>query len=51
MVEKGYTESMKIEGGSARPLRKETDEKTQRPVSETKTVKGDGGRGSFKDKC
>lgn len=50
-VEKGYTEQMKIDGGTARPLRKETDLKTQRPVAETKKVKGDGGRGSFKDKC
>ncbi len=50
-VEKGYIEKSTIEGGSARKLRKETDEKTQRPVSTTKSVKGDGGRGTFKDKC
>jgi len=48
---KGLTEQSKIEGGSAYKLRGETSEKTQRPVSKTETVKGDGGRGSFKVKC
>ena len=50
MIEKGYTESMKID--TKQSPRKETDEKTQRPAKHAmKSVKGDGGRGSFKDKC
>jgi len=33
------------------PIRKDTGDKTQRPKAQTKKVKGDGGRGSFTDKC
>ena len=46
-MEKGYTDEGKIDN-KATP-RKETNEKSQRPTSEQKSVKSD--RGSFKDKC
>lgn len=50
MIEKGYTHSEKVD--YKKSPRQETDEKTQRPAKQDmKSVKGDDGRGSFKDKC
>lgn len=45
--EKGLTEQTKFDEKAK--LRQETDEKSQRPVAQTKSVKSD--RGTFKDKC
>lgn len=49
LLEEGL--SYKESQSNKEKLRQETNEKTQRPKSQTKTVKGDGGRGSFKSKC
>lgn len=48
-IDLGLSEQMKIPGGSAMKLRGETDEATQRPMGENRTVKAD--RGSFPDLC
>ena len=50
MIEKGYTYDEKVKYKES--PRKETNETEQRPAKHTmKSVKGDDGRGSFKDKC
>lgn len=48
-IELGLSSQMKVEGGSAMKVRGETNEMTQRPKGEVKTVSSD--RGSFKDLC
>ena len=49
MLEEGIYHKEKVD--NKEKLRKETGLDTQRPKGQTKSVKGDGGRGSFKDKC
>lgn len=50
-LKEGLTYKEAISGGGKAKLRGETNLKTQRPVAKTESMKGDGGRGSFKSRC
>ena len=47
MLQEGISDKEVIKGGSKAPLRSETNDMSQRPVSKSEKVTGDDGRGSF----